>query len=81
MVILLSDLPDEIEVESLFDLVNQYYPVHKIEPCGPDCKGHPPEWKIELGDADREVANFVTEKLNGSYWKGCHVNAYCPVFQ
>jgi hypothetical protein len=81
MVILLSDLPDEIEQSSLRKLVEQYYPVNTVEPCGPDCGGRPVEWKIELGDADREVANFVTDKINGSYWQGWQVNAYCPLFQ
>ncbi|HID44339.1 MAG TPA: hypothetical protein EYP34_01115 [Chromatiaceae bacterium] len=81
MVILLSDIPEEVEPGSLMELVNQYYPISRIEPCGPECKGRPQEWKIELGDADREVANFITEKINGSYLQGHQVNAYCPVFQ
>ncbi|WP_457667964.1 hypothetical protein [Thiolapillus sp.] len=81
MVILLSDLPEEVEPGSLMEMLNEYYPIHKVEPCGPDCKGRPLEWKVELGNADREVANFVTDKINGAYWKGHHVNAYCPIFQ
>ncbi len=81
MVILLSDLPEEVEQSSLRTMVEQYYPVSKVEPCGPECAGKPVEWKIELGNADREVANFVTDKINGSYWQGYHVNAYCPLFQ
>ncbi len=81
MVILLSDLPERVEKHSLQELVEQYHPVNAVEPYGPDFDGKPVEWKIELGDTDREVANFVTDKLNGSYWQGCHVNAYCPLFQ
>lgn len=81
MVILLSDLPERVEKHRLRELVEQYHPIDAVEPCGPECDGKPVEWKIQLGDTDREVANFVTDKLNRSYWQGCHLNAYCPLFQ
>lgn len=81
MVILLSDVPDGVEKNTLQQLVEQYYPVNRVAPSGLDGDGKPRGWVVELGDADREVANFVTEKLDGSWWQGYHVNAYCPLFQ
>ncbi len=80
MVILLSELPDTVKKKELRKLVEQYHPVKKVKPCA-EYNGKCIEWRVELGDADREVANFVTEKLNGAYWRGRQVNAYCPLFQ
>ncbi|WP_456444356.1 RNA recognition motif domain-containing protein [Thiolapillus sp.] len=80
MVILLSDLPDKVKKKELKQLVEQYHPVRQVVPCA-EYEGKCVEWRVELGDADREVANYVTDKLNGYYWKGCHLNAYCPIFQ
>jgi len=79
MVILVNDLPHEVSAREVKELVEHYYPVRGVDALGQRRRGV--DWRVDLGDADREVANFVTEHLNGRYWKGCCLNAYCPLYQ
>ncbi len=79
MVILMSDLPREVSAHDIKLLVEKYHPVRKVESLVRRNRGT--DWKVDLGETDREVANFVTEHLQGRYWKGCYINAYCPLYQ
>ncbi len=79
MVILMNELPKEVSAHELKELVERYHPVEAVETLQERRKGV--DWRVDLGKADREVANFVTEHLNRHYWRGCYINAYCPLYQ
>jgi hypothetical protein len=79
MVILMNDLPKEVSAQELRELVERYYPVKEVNTLQERRRGV--DWRVDLGNTDREVANFVTEHLNGHYWRGCYLNAYCPLYQ
>ena len=79
MVILMNDLPRDVSADEVKALVENYYPVKGVESLSQ--RRHGVDWKVDLGDTDREVANFVADHLNGHYWKGCQLNAYCPLYQ
>ena len=79
MVILLNDMPKEVSANELRELVEQYHPVEEVDTLQKRRKGV--DWRVNLGKTDREVANFVTDHLNRRYWRGCFINAYCPLYQ
>ncbi len=79
MVILMNDLPREVSEEEVRRLVEHYHPVKAVEVL----KERPRavDWRVDLGDTDREVANFVIDHLHGLYWNGRHLYPYCPLYQ
>ncbi len=79
MVILMNDLPFDVTADEVKALVEHFHPVRKVDTLAKRRKGV--DWKVDLGDTDREVANFVTDHLRGRYWKGRCVDAYCPLYQ
>ena len=79
MVILMNDLPREVSAREVKELVENYHPVESVDTLREGDRSV--DWRIDLGQTDREVANFVTDHLKGAYWRGCHVNAYCPLYQ
>lgn len=79
MVILVNDVHRDISANELKALVEQYHPVAKIDALT-EYQDHK-DWRVDIGETDREVANFVTDRLNGRYWNGCLLNSYCPLYQ
>lgn len=79
MVILVNDVRQDISANELKALVEQYHPVKEIGALGK--RRDQRDWRVDIGEADREVANFVTERLNGRYWHGCLLSSYCPLYQ
>ncbi len=80
MVILMNDLPRDVTGPDVKKLVERYHPVQSVgslpaRPCGLV------DWRVDLGQTDREVANFVVDHLKGRFWKGRALNAYCPLYQ
>ncbi len=79
MVILMNDLPRQISARDVKELVEHYHPVRRVDTLAEREKRV--DWKVDLGETDREIANFITDRLHGKYWKGCYINAYCPLYQ
>jgi hypothetical protein len=79
MVILMNDMPHDVTADEVKSLVEHYHPVRAVDTVVKRRKGV--DWKVDLGQADREVANFVIDHLKGRFWKGHCVDAYCPLYQ
>ncbi|HIE54080.1 MAG TPA: hypothetical protein EYP90_02670 [Chromatiaceae bacterium] len=79
MVILVNDVDRGVSAGELKALVEQYHPIEKID-AFTEHHDHR-DWRVDIGETDREVANFVTDRLNGYYWRGSLLNAYCPLYQ
>lgn len=79
IVIFMNDLPDTVLDTGIRELVELYHPAVEIDEVRKRQQGA--DWKVDLGQADREIANFVTGQLNRRYWRGSFISAYCPLFQ
>ena len=80
MTILLDNLPDDVSVGDVKDLVRQYGKVESVTFVPRIVTGHHESCFVTMMEANKLVMDDIAHRIDGHYWKGAQISAHSLLF-